>query len=130
MVILSVCHLADQAFHASSWSSVKHLTLSTQVGLNKDLTRKIVCCCNFFFNSCYLATRVKIKRNRARMRRFRSRVTQTLGTRLTATQTAITVDAYKHSFYVRSIPVWNTSADVVSSSSYPEFIRRVSTILI
>ena len=41
------------------------------------------------------------------------------------------VDAYKHSFYVRSIPVWNTlPADVVSSSSYPEFIRRVSTNLI
>ena len=41
------------------------------------------------------------------------------------------VDAYKNSFYVRSIPVWNKlSADVVSSSSYPEFIRRVSTNLI
>ena len=37
------------------------------------------------------------------------------------------VDAYKHSLYVRSIPVWNAlSADVVSSSSYPEFIRGVS----
>ena len=39
-------------------------------------------------------------------------------------------DAYKHSFYVRSIPAWNAlSVDVVSSSSYPEFIRRVSTTL-
>ena len=36
------------------------------------------------------------------------------------------VDAYKHSRYVRSIPAWNAlSADVVSSASYPEFIRRV-----
>ena len=40
------------------------------------------------------------------------------------------VDAYKHSRYVRSIPAWNAlSADVVSSASYPEFIRRVSTTL-
>ena len=40
------------------------------------------------------------------------------------------VDAYKHSFYVRSIPAWNAlSADVVSSASYTEFIRRVSTTL-
>ena len=35
------------------------------------------------------------------------------------------VDAYKHSLYV-----WNAlSADVVSSASYSEFIRRVSTTL-
>ena len=35
------------------------------------------------------------------------------------------VDAYKHSFYA-----WNAlSADVVSSASYPEFMRRVSTTL-
>ena len=35
------------------------------------------------------------------------------------------VDAYKHSLYA-----WNAlSADVVSSASYPEFIRRVSTTL-
>ena len=41
------------------------------------------------------------------------------------------VDTYKHSFYVRSIPVWNVfSTDVVRSSSYLEFIRRVSTTLI
>ena len=40
------------------------------------------------------------------------------------------VDAYKHSFYVRSSPAWNAlSADVVSFTSYPEFIQRVSTIL-
>ena len=40
------------------------------------------------------------------------------------------VDAYKHSFYVTSIPAWNAlSADVVSSASYSEFIRRVSTTL-
>ena len=40
------------------------------------------------------------------------------------------VDAYKHSFPVRSIPVRNAlSADVVRSASYPEFIRRVSTTL-
>ena len=38
--------------------------------------------------------------------------------------------AYKHSFYVRSIPAWNAlSVDVVSSASSPEFIRRVSTTL-
>ena len=36
----------------------------------------------------------------------------------------------KHSFYVRSIPAWNAlPPDVVSSACYPEFIRRVSTIL-
>ena len=40
------------------------------------------------------------------------------------------VDAYKHSFYVRSIPAWNAlPADVVRSASYPEFIRRVPTTL-
>ena len=40
------------------------------------------------------------------------------------------VDAYKHSFSVRSIPVRNAlSADVVRSASYPEFIRRVPTTL-
>ena len=40
------------------------------------------------------------------------------------------VDSYKHSFYVRSIPAWNAlPADVVGSASYPEFIRRVSTTL-
>ena len=40
------------------------------------------------------------------------------------------VDAYKHSFYARSIPVWNAlSADVVRSASYPEFMRRVCTTL-
>ena len=40
------------------------------------------------------------------------------------------VDALKHSFYVRSVPVWNAlSADVVRSASYPGFIRRVSTTL-
>ena len=40
------------------------------------------------------------------------------------------VDAYKHACYVRSIPAWNAlSADVVSSASYPEFTRRVSTTL-
>ena len=34
-------------------------------------------------------------------------------------------DAYKHLFYVRSIPTWNAlSADVVSSASYAEFIDR------
>ena len=33
------------------------------------------------------------------------------------------VDTYKHSFCVRSIPVWSALlADVVSSASYPEFI--------
>ena len=36
------------------------------------------------------------------------------------------VDAYKRSFYERSIPAWNAlSADVVSPASYPEFIRIV-----
>ena len=40
------------------------------------------------------------------------------------------VDAYKHSFYVRSIPAWNAlSADAVSSASYLDFIRMVSTTL-
>ncbi|KAK2552832.1 Leucine-rich repeat-containing protein 72 [Acropora cervicornis] len=40
------------------------------------------------------------------------------------------VDAYKHSFNVRSIPAWNAlPADVVGSASHPEFIRRVSTTL-
>ena len=40
------------------------------------------------------------------------------------------VDAYKHSLYARSIPACNAlSADVVSSASYPEFIRRMSTTL-
>ena len=40
------------------------------------------------------------------------------------------VDAYKHSFYVRSIPAWNAlPADVVGSASHPEFMRRVSTTL-
>ena len=41
------------------------------------------------------------------------------------------VDAYKHSFYVGSIPAWNAlSVDVVNSAPYPEFIQRVSTTLI
>ena len=40
------------------------------------------------------------------------------------------VNAYKHSFNVRSIPAWNAlPADVVGSASHPEFIRRVSTTL-
>ena len=39
------------------------------------------------------------------------------------------VDTYKHSFYVRSIPVWNALSADVRSASYPEFIRRVSTTL-
>ena len=40
------------------------------------------------------------------------------------------VVAYKHSFYVRSIPAWNTlPADVVGSALHPEFIRRVSITL-
>ena len=39
-------------------------------------------------------------------------------------------DAYKHSFYVRSIPAWNTlPADVIGSALHPEFIRRVSITL-
>ena len=40
------------------------------------------------------------------------------------------VDACKHSFSVRAIPVRKAlSADVVRSASYLEFIRRVSTTL-
>ena len=40
------------------------------------------------------------------------------------------VGAYKHSYYARSIPVWNAlPAAVVSFSSYPEFIRRVCLLI-
>ncbi|CAH3141587.1 unnamed protein product [Porites lobata] len=40
------------------------------------------------------------------------------------------VDAYKHSFYMRSIPAWNALSLVCYiAASYPEFIRRVSTSL-